>query len=91
MILEVIGSNEFLEIKKKLNDILEMLSINSSGNKKDFLTGKEVKDLLKCSDSTLANYRSKGILPYTKVGGKFYYSQVGLNELFNSKKGGDNE
>lgn len=58
-----------------LHEILERLPKLFTGNKKEFLTAKEVKEILRCSDSTLSNYRNNNILSAKKVGGRFYYSQ----------------
>ena len=88
MLVDVVTKSEFMELKQMLNEILEKLP--SNGNKKEVLTGKEVMNLLKCSTGTLSNYRNSGKLSYTKIGGKFYYHQSSLNELFTLKKGGNN-
>lgn len=80
-----------MELKQMLHEILERLPKCLTGNKKEFLTAKEVKEILKCSDGTLSNYRNSNILSARKVGGRFYYSQTDLNKLLNLQRGGNNE
>ena len=91
MTLDVVTKNELLELKQILHEILERLPKCFTGNKKEFLTAKEVKEILRCSDSTLSNYRNSNILSAKKVGGRFYYSQMDLNKLLNLQKGGNDE
>lgn len=91
MVNELVTKEDFNELKTMLKRIIDVLPTTNIGNKKEVLTSKEVKQLLQCSDSTLTNYRTNGILPFTKIQGRYYYSQDALNKLFSSKKGGNNE
>lgn len=88
MTIEIM-SKEFSELRELLNEILERLPKCLTGNKKEFLNAKEVKEILGCSDSTLINYRKSGILTGKKVGGRFYYAQPDLNKLLDLQKGGN--
>jgi hypothetical protein len=90
MTIEIMSQNEFLQLKQILNEILEKLQTTLKSNQGGFLTAKEVKEILKCSDGTLSNYRNSGVLTAQKLGGKYYYSQDNLNRLFNLEKGGNN-
>jgi len=91
MTIDVVSRNEFSELKQMLHEILERLPKCLTGSKKEFLTAKEVKEILNCSDGTLSNYRNNNILSAKKVGGRFYYSQADLNKLLNLQRGGNNE
>jgi hypothetical protein len=88
MTVDLVTKGELLELKQILHEILERLPKLLTGHKKEFLTAKEVKEILRCSDSTLSNYRNSNILSAKKVGGRFYYSQEDLNKLLNLQKGG---
>jgi len=48
----------------------------------DYLKSKEVKRLLRISDSTLQSYRESGKLEAKKVGGVYYYSRTSIEKLF---------
>lgn len=85
MTIDLVTKNELFELKEILNEILERLPKCLTGNKKEFLTAKEVKGILHCSDTTLSNYRNSGVLLAKKVGGRFYYSHTDLNKLLNLK------
>ena len=87
--VEVVTMEEFLEVKHMLQEILRRLPESPKSNKKEYLTAKEVKEVLQCSDSTLSNYRKSGMLSANRVGGRFYYSQTDLNNLLEQQKGGE--
>lgn len=84
MTVDIVTKDEFMELKNLLHEILERLPKFLTGSKKEYLTAKEVKVILSCSDNTLSNYRKNGILLAKKVGGKYYYSQSSINNLLNS-------
>ena len=42
--------------------------------------------LLGVSERTLRKYRDEGYLPYTKIGDKFFYSEIALCSSMVSKK-----
>lgn len=84
MTFDLVTKSELHELKQMLYEILERLPKCLTGNVKEFLTAKEVKEILQCSDSTLGNYRNSGILSAKKVGGRYYYSQYDLNKLMNN-------
>lgn len=43
-----------------------------------WLTNRDVMRMLGVSRATLQRYRSKGLLPYSKIGGKVYYTAKDL-------------
>lgn len=88
MTVNVVTKDEFMELKNLLHEILERLPKFLTGSKKEYLTAKEVKEILSCSDNTLGNYRKSGILSAKKLGGKYYYSQSDLNKLLDLQRGG---
>lgn len=88
MTIDLVTKNELLELKQILHEILERLPKCFTGNKKEVLTAKEVKEILRCSNGTLSNYRNSNTLSAKKIGGRFYYSQSDLNKLLNLQNGG---
>lgn len=51
----------------------------------ELMTTKEVAVLLSVTDRTIANYRKKGVLPYTKLGGKIYYRRADIQSIFKQR------
>jgi hypothetical protein len=64
-----------------LHEIRKILTDNSSTSEKKFLRSSEVKKMLGISAGTLQNLRVNGTLPYTKVGGIFFYDQKDIAKL----------
>jgi hypothetical protein len=79
--LELITKNDLLQLKSELvEEITKLLS-----QKKDtptYYKSKEVKQILKCSDSTLQYYRDSGKLQVIKKGGTYYYSKDNVDAFF---------
>lgn len=48
---------------------------------KEWIDNQDVLIRLKISNRTLQNYRDKGILPFSKIEGKFYYKTSDVNQL----------
>ena len=51
-----------------------------------WLTNKEVCELLHISMRTLQSYRDSGILPYSQIGHKCYYRITDVEQLINNNK-----
>jgi hypothetical protein len=64
-----------------LHEIKKILIGNSSAPEKKFLRSSEVRKMLSISAGTLQNLRVNGRLPYTKVGGIFFYDQKDIANL----------
>ena len=75
MFVEMISKIKIME-----NEIEMMKTKNlSCGNQ--WLNGDEIMQKLGISKRTLQNYRDNKILPYSAVGGKFYYNIRDIEEL----------
>ena len=73
---------DFEKLAGKIDKILALLAsedIPSGGT--EWVKSREAKTLLKCSDSTLKNYRDKNLVEYRKFGGTFYYNLKTLKAL----------
>ena len=74
MAATIITTEDLREFKMELlDDIKELLNIQSGLIAKRWLKSTEVRELLGISPGTLQNLRINGTLPYTKVGGVLYY------------------
>ena len=75
-----------LEIFKKdlIREIAGLLKPQSNEVKK-WLRSSEVRKLLHISPATLQNFRVKGTLSFTKVGGIFFYSYDDIAKLLEKR------
>ena len=64
-----------------LHEIKKLLSGSSDTSEKKFLRSSEVRKMLCISAGTLQNLRCNGTLPYTKVGGIFFYDQKDIARM----------
>jgi hypothetical protein len=80
--LDLITKEDLDSFKKELFEKLEKLNVNTQHyQEKKWLRSSEVRKLLKISSGTLQNLRIKGVLPYEKIGGIFYYAYADINQL----------
>ena len=79
MLLEV--SSAIKEIKAQL---LVMKQTRTEAFKQSWLDGQDVMLALKVSKRTLQTMRDTGILPYSRINGKFYYKVQDLEKLLES-------
>ncbi len=64
-----------------LKDIKYLLSIKPTIPEKQWLKSFEVRKLLNISSGTLQHLRDTGRLPFSKVGGIFYYEYEGIKSM----------
>lgn len=71
---EIVTKQDLLDFKKDLLEELKSLMQNTKPVC-NLLKSKEVKRILGCVDSTLQYYRQSGQLPFSKIGGTYYYGE----------------
>lgn len=82
MQIEILTREELQKFKSELiEEIKQTIRIDETVTNKQFLRSAEVRKLLKISSGTLQNLRIKGILPYEKIGGIFYYAHADIVQL----------
>lgn len=82
MQIEILTKQDLLNFKNEIiQEIKKITKSNDSTLNKEWLRSIEVRKLLKISAGTLQNLRIKGILPYEKIGGIFYYAYEDINRL----------
>lgn len=74
-------TEELVQFKKELIQAVTQAVKSEETAPKEWLRSSEVRKLLKISSGTLQNLRIKGIIPYEKVGGIFYYAYVDIVQL----------
>ena len=77
----MLTKEDFYVLKNDLIELIRNLLIPQE--QASWLKSLEVKDLLGCSDSTLQKHRISGRLPYTKLGGTYYYKKNDIESLLN--------
>ena len=77
---EIVTKHDLEKLKHELISEIKNLALNSKPFEK-LLKSKDVKRMLGCSDSTLQCLRQSGKLSFDKVGGTYYYTQQGINQL----------
>jgi len=83
MQLEILTRNDLQQFKSELLAELKQVITPLAQRQVEYLKGKEVKKLLKISDSTLQSYRDTGKLASKKIGGIYFYPSSGIEKLFN--------
>ena len=78
MRIEILTREDLLEFKSELIEEIKQTIKMDDAQPKQWLRSSEVKKLLKISAGTLQNLRIKGMLPYEKVGGIFYYAYTDI-------------
>ena len=74
MSVSIVTLEDLQEFKVDLlSEIKRLLESQNGAKQKKWLKSPEVREMLNISPGTLQNLRVKGILPYTKIGGVFYY------------------
>lgn len=82
MQMEIFTKEELNKFKSELiQEIKQAIKSDGMQQSKQWLRSSEVRKLLKISPGTLQNLRVKGILPYEKIGGIFYYAYADIHQL----------
>lgn len=83
--IEDLTRTDLLQFKKDLiEEITRLFTEKPETKETEYLKSKQVKRILKCSDSTLQYYRDSGKMPFKKIGGTYYYTWEGINKLLDS-------
>lgn len=81
MLVEILTKEELNKFKSELIQEIKQTIKSDDAQPKQWLRSSEVRALLKISSGTLQNLRIKGILPYEKLGGIFYYAYADIVQL----------
>jgi hypothetical protein len=72
--------------KELLEDIKKLVSQRNDISDRKWLKSQEVRKLLALSPGTLQHLRSKGVLPFTKIGGIIYYNYDDIKKMLEGSK-----
>lgn len=84
----IITSDDLIEFKADLLEEIKKLldSQNSGVLKKEWLKSVQVMEMLHISAGTLQGLRTKGTLPFTKIGGILFYDAEDIHEILLQNK-----
>lgn len=86
MNIDIITKVELEETIIKLKSELTSKAGLESGPPIIWLKSDEVLKIFKCSKTTLRNLRNEGKLPASKIRGRYYYSLVDIEKLFQENR-----
>jgi len=71
---QIITKQDLHDFEKRLQQLIEkIINTSSKSANGEWLRNKDLKEMLGISDGTIQNLRVNGTLPYTKLGGIYYY------------------
>ena len=84
MIYEFITKKDFEAFKSELIQSINLISTDTKT--KRWLRSAEVREKLNISPGTLQNMRIHGHIPFTKLGGTFFYDSNEIDKILNDNK-----
>jgi Helix-turn-helix domain len=87
MMVELVTKADFQAFKEEMLTEIKKLGIyTNTSPQKTHIQSAEVRKMLGISPGTLQHLRVTNQLPFSKIGGKIYYSVADVNQLFEGKK-----
>tara|TARA_R110001592_G_scaffold42009_10_gene136723 strand:+ start:423 stop:701 length:279 start_codon:yes stop_codon:yes gene_type:complete len=87
MAASIITTEDLYEFKMELLEEIKQLLQHQSGHvTRKWLKSPEVRDLLGISPGTLQNLRTRGEIPYTKVGSTLYYDYQEIMQVLDKNR-----
>ncbi len=84
---QLITIDDLHQFKKQLvEELLGALRPHTAAPNKKWLKSHEVRRLLKISPGTLQTLKSTGVIPYTKIGGVYFYDYSDIQKLLEDGK-----
>lgn len=85
MELILIEAGAYLELKRQLSTLsVQMADFQKKiapQNREKGLDAQDVCMALGISKRSLQNYREKGLVPYSNIGGKFFYKEADIQKI----------
>lgn len=85
MELILIEAGAYLELKRQLSTLsVQMADFQKKiapQNREKRLDAQDVCMALGISKRSLQNYREKGLVPYSNIGGKFFYKEADIQKI----------
>lgn len=85
MELTIIETSAYLELRRQLNtlsvQVQDFHKKVSPPTPDKWMDAQEVCIALNISKRCLQNYRDKGLVPYSNIGGKFFYKEMDIQQI----------
>jgi hypothetical protein len=78
---ELITKKDLEQFKQELFTLLQPFKDAQALGQQKWLKNDDVRKLLKVSNGTVQNLRVNGNLPFTKIGGLYYYKQEDVERM----------
>ena len=75
MLTDLVSREEFSSLQEKLEMLAQVFEDLMHRNEWNVYTNGELAKKLKVSARTLQNWRDQGIITYTQIGSKIYYTE----------------
>lgn len=86
-VFKMLSESEYNELNSKMDKILDHFENNGTGTpNKKWLTEKEAQEVTGKKATTLWKMRTKGLLEYTKINNRVFYSRAGIEALLEENK-----
>ena len=87
MATNIITLEDLQNFKQELvTELQKLLSETHSAPARRWLKSREVRELLMLSPNTLQHLRISGTLPFTKIGGIFFYDYDDIQKMIKERK-----
>lgn len=83
----ILPESELMTVVKKMNDALDALT-KPQAKEKEFVSNEEFMQMMSISKRTAQNWRDEGIIAFSQVGSKIYYSIADINKLLEETRKG---
>lgn len=80
----VVRTDDLTELCVEVKNLRNELSTIQATPTKRIYTNSEVKELLGIQDKLLKKYRDNGLLAYSQVGDKYWYTQSDIDQFLES-------
>ena len=83
---ELITKKDLEQFKQELFAMLQPFKDSQAPTGQKWLKNEDVKKILNVSNGTIQNLRVNGSLPFTKVGGLYFYKQEDIDLMLSGPK-----
>lgn len=83
---DFICRDEFIPLLKRVEEIARVCEVLKKGKDRKVYPNGKAASLLGVSTRTLQNWRDKGIIDYTQVGNKIYYTEQDIQQMLDNNK-----